>query len=243
MKPATSVDNGGTAPREIMAGLLRFIRERRLEPGERLPSERDLAGRFDVSRSTIREVLNTLECFRLVERRPGSGVYLREEATDPSLETLVLTSDLGIELDREEVLQSMETRRLLEIQAVRLCCKRRSEADLQRMRSILLKTAEFVRAGTNVADLDAAFHLAIVAGTQNTVLVRVVKPFYLLSGRRRTVYFAGRGSARRSLADHRKLLAAIEAKNEAAAARIIAEHIGGVEDYWQDALTILNAPK
>lgn len=246
MKPGTSEDTGGTAPREIMAGLLRFIRERRLEPGERLPSERDLAGRFDVSRNTIREVLNTLECFRLVERRPSSGVYLREEATDPSLETLVLTSDLGIELDREEVLQSMETRRLLEIQAVRLCCKRRSEADLQRMRAILLKTAEFVRAGTNVADLDAAFHLAIVAGTQNAVLVRVVKPFYLLSGRRRTVYFAGRAgqaSARRSLADHRKLLAAIEAKNEAAAARIIAEHIGGVENYWQDALTILNAPK
>jgi GntR family transcriptional repressor for pyruvate dehydrogenase complex len=223
-------------PQGTMGEVLQFIRQRGFEPGERLPSERELAERFEVSRNTIREVLSTLEWFRFVERRPSSGVYLSQEATDPSLEALVLATGVGIELNEEEVLQSMETRYLLELQAVRLCCQRRTEADLARMREVVEDTARLVREGGNVSDNDSHFHLAIVAGTQNRVLVRVVRPFYLLSGNRRSRYFTSASRARKSLADHRKLLAAIEARDEEAAARILVEHLGTVEDYWRDAL-------
>lgn len=226
----------GKVPQEVMGNILQFIRDRRFQRGERLPSERELAARFNVSRNTIREVLTTLEWFRMVERRRSSGVYLREEATDPSMETLVMTSGFGIELNEDEVLQSMETRYLLEMQAVRLCCERRTEDDLARMREIIDETARYIRAGKNVADLDSAFHMAIVNGTRNSVLARVVKPFYLLSGRRRNLYFLDPARARKSLADHRKLHAAIEAKDREAAERILVAHIGGVENYWRSTL-------
>jgi GntR family transcriptional repressor for pyruvate dehydrogenase complex len=231
------------AGQEIMASLLNFIRERGFEPGERLPSERELAERFAVSRNTIRELLATLEWFRMVERRPSSGVYLREEATDPSLEALVMTSGLGIELNEQEVLQSMETRYLLEMQAVRLCCERRTDADLARMKAILDQTAEQIRTGRNVADFDSAFHLAIVAGTQNAVLVRVVKPFYLLSGRRRSLYFVDAARAKKSLADHRRLYTAIEGRDAKAALDILVGHLGVVEDYWRTTLAPLPAKR
>jgi GntR family transcriptional repressor for pyruvate dehydrogenase complex len=224
------------AGQEIMAGLLHFIRERRFEPGERLPSERELAERFEVSRNTIRELLSTLEWFRMVERRPSSGVYLREEATDPSLEALVMTSGLGIDLNEQEVLQSMETRYLLELQAVRLCCQRRTDADVAAMKDILDKTAAQIDSGQNIAEFDTAFHLAIVAGTQNAVLVRVVKPFYLLSGRQRSHYFIDVARARKSLADHRKLFNAIANRDEDAALGVLVEHLGVVENYWRKAL-------
>jgi DNA-binding FadR family transcriptional regulator len=221
---------------EVMGRLLGFIRDRGFEPGERLPSERELADRFAVSRNTVREVLATLEWFRMVERRPSSGVYLRPELTDPSLEALVLTSGLGFELNEDEVLQSMETRYLLELQAVRLCCQRRTDEDLQRLRAILDATAAKIRRRENVAESDSAFHLAIAAGTQNAVLVRVVRPFYLLSGRRRELYFTDIARARRSLSDHRKLVAAIERRDEEAAIGLLVEHLGSVETYWRSAL-------
>jgi DNA-binding FadR family transcriptional regulator len=231
------------ANHEIMGNLLQFIRERGFEPGERLPSERELAERFEVSRNTVREVLATLEWFRMVERRPSSGVYLRGEVTDSSLEMLVMTSGLGIALNEEEVLQSMETRYLLELQAVRLCCQRRTDADLARMRAILDHTAEQIRTGQNVAEFDSAFHIAIVAGTQNAVLVRVVKPFYLLSGRQRSLYFVDASRAKKSLADHRRLYAAIATQDEKAATGILMDHLGVVEDYWRDALHPVNMKK
>jgi DNA-binding FadR family transcriptional regulator len=179
----------------------------------------------------------------MVERRPSSGVYLREEATDPSLEALVMTSGLGIELNEQEVLQSMETRYLLEMQAVRLCCERRTDADLARMKAILDQTAEQIRTGRNVADFDSAFHLAIVAGTQNAVLVRVVKPFYLLSGRRRSLYFVDAARAKKSLADHRRLYTAIEGRDAKAALDILVGHLGVVEDYWRTTLAPLPAKR
>ncbi len=64
--------------------LLPYLRDRGYQPGERLPSERDLAQRFAVSRGQIREALAVLEATRLVERRPQSGVYLREHGREAS---------------------------------------------------------------------------------------------------------------------------------------------------------------
>lgn len=226
----------GKLPQEVMGAVLKFIRERRYDPGERLPSERELAERFSVSRNTIREVLSTLEWFRMVERRPSSGLYLRQESTDPSLEALVMTSGFDIELDEREVLQSMETRYLLEMEAIRLCCARRTDADLARMRQVLADTAACIHGEGNIAELDCAFHLSIVMGTGNDVLVRVVKPFYLLSGKRRVIYFSDVRRARRSLADHRKLMAAIECKDAAAALSVLGAHLGTVEKHWREKL-------
>lgn len=237
VNPAVAAAAETKLPHEVMGAVVKFIRERRYEPGERLPSERELAERFGVSRNTIREVLSTLEWFRVVERRPQSGVYLRQESSDPSLEALVMASGFGIELDEREVLQSMETRYLLEMQATRLCCERRTDADLARLRDILDRTADCIRAGGNIAELDSAFHLAIVTGTGNDVLVRVVKPFYLLSGKRRTVYFSDLRRSRRSLADHRKLYEAILARDGDAAQAVLQSHLGTVERHWRSALS------
>lgn len=236
LPPVRAGDVDAGAVHEIMAGLLHFIRERRFEPGERLPSERELAERFDVSRNTIREILATLEWFRFVERRPSSGVYLRAEVSDPSLETLVLLSGLGLELNEQEVLQSMETRYIIEVQAIRLACRRRTDADLARLDANLESTAADVRSGSNIADRDREFHLALAAATQNSVLVRVVKPFYLLSGRQRQHYFTDRARAKRSLGDHRGLRDAIAARDEDQAVRRLTGHLGTVETYWRSRL-------
>jgi GntR family transcriptional regulator, transcriptional repressor for pyruvate dehydrogenase complex len=227
---------GATLPQELMGSLLRFIRDRRFEPGERLPSERELSERFGVSRNSVREVLGTLEWFRMVERRPSSGVYLRERLSDYSPEALVLSSGLGIELDEKEVLQSMETRSLIELQACRLCASRRTDQDLARLQELLEETQRYIAEGRNVAELDGAFHLAIVEGTGNAVLARVVKPFYLMSARQRHLYFTSAAKARKSLSDHRKLVAAISDRDPEQAARVLGEHLGGVENHWRKAL-------
>ena len=58
----------------VVAEILTLIEQRRYLPGERLPSERDLAERFAVGRATIREAVTTLESMRYLERRPGSGI-------------------------------------------------------------------------------------------------------------------------------------------------------------------------
>ena len=62
----------------VIAKLLPLIRDRGYLSGERIGSERDLADRFDVSRPMLREALSVLESMRVIERRPQSGIYMRQ---------------------------------------------------------------------------------------------------------------------------------------------------------------------
>ena len=84
----TKVRKEGEETHSAAAGrILQFIRDRRYEPLERLPSERELAEKFKMGRGAIREALSALEALRVVERRPNSGIYLRnldERSFEPS---------------------------------------------------------------------------------------------------------------------------------------------------------------
>ena len=60
----------------VIAQIFALVDKRNYEPGDRLPSERELAERFAVGRGAIREALSTLETVRYLERRPHSGIFL-----------------------------------------------------------------------------------------------------------------------------------------------------------------------
>ena len=75
---------------EQTAKLLELIRERGFKPGDKLPSERDLAALFGMSRSAVRESLIRLDTLRIVESRPKSGVYLQPYGAERSIEAMVL---------------------------------------------------------------------------------------------------------------------------------------------------------
>jgi len=116
---------------------------------------------------------------------------------------------------------------------VRLACERRTDADLNKLSAILKRCIEARGDGHALAALDAEFHLAIVSATQNDVFVRFVNVFYLMSKKRREVYFSSDEHCRKSVADHRKLLGAIAARNIEEAETILRQHIKGVDVYFR----------
>jgi DNA-binding FadR family transcriptional regulator len=78
--------------------------------------------------------------------------------------------------------------------------------------------------------------MAIVAATQNGVLVQVLNAFYRLSLARRKIYFSDPARARRSLAQHRKIFRAIEDGDAAAGMALMNVHIGSAESYWRTVI-------
>lgn len=223
-------------PQSLIAEILPFIRKRGFETGDRLPSERDLAQRFAVSRGTMREALAALEAVRMIERRPQSGIYLRSLSRDAGLDALVLESDLGIPMSSADVAELYEFRSIMEMQAVILACDRYQPDDLARIDAILQASAEDIAAGLPVADRDAEFHLAIFAAVRNQFLLRAANSFYLASRRRRDQYFATAGNGRRSLAQHRQLRNAIADRDRVRAIELLSRHLGAVERYWLSTL-------
>ncbi|GEP12318.1 FadR/GntR family transcriptional regulator [Methylobacterium gnaphalii] len=215
-----------------IAKILGFIRERRYEQSERLPSERDFAEKFGSSRAAIREALAALEVMRVIERRPNSGIYLRSSG-ERSIEALIWQADSGIPFTASEIANVFEVRRMLEVQAVRLASARRAPEDIRTIRDILSKTRDRLDALHTIEAEDEAFHMAVFAATKNDILLRLVKSFYEMSRQRRRIYFSEQSRGLRAYDDHRMIFNAIENMQSDEAELRMSEHLSQAVEAWQ----------
>jgi GntR family transcriptional regulator, transcriptional repressor for pyruvate dehydrogenase complex len=210
---------------EVVERLRELIDVQGLEPGDRLMSERDLAERLGVSRTSVRQALTALEVMGLVRIRHGGGVFLarRQDAVLPSL-----ASEL---VDRYEQLPAViEVREAIETQTSRLAARRREDADLQAMRAALERMEAAIESGDEPADADAAFHTAIVQAARNPLLSRLWAELAEPIDQTRRASLARPGRPPRSLAAHRAILDAIERQDDDGAAASMREHLAVVGD-------------
>lgn len=223
---------------QILADLIRFIEKRQYEPGERLPSERELAERFKAGRGVIREALTILENLRYLEKRPNSGVYMSSSPGQISLEALGLFTALGISLTSATIAEAHEARKLIEVQAIRLACARRSDEVLAEIEDALNRFRICIEEGDgNAADLDYEFHMLIFKATGNMVLMQMVNPFYVMTSQRRAAFFADRSRGRRSYEQHVELYECMKKQDLDRAQEIMEEHIGRVQSLTQPDAT------
>lgn len=218
----------------LIVRLLPFISDRRFEPGDRLPSERLLAERFEVTRGIVREALAKLEAMRVVECRPRSGVYLTAESRVGSLDAIVMKADLGLPFDTSEVDHLNEFRSILESQAIALACARRTPEDVARLDQCMAECRERFDRGESIAQPSADFHLAIIAATHNQFLVRAANSCYLATREMRESVFSDRKVCRRSIRDHQAIRDAIAQGSVTRARAALKAHLHIADQYWHE---------
>lgn len=216
----------------IVSDIVSLIKQRGYEPGDRVPSEREFAERMNVGRAQVREAMSTLESMRYIERRRGSGVFLCKETDATSLDALVLFAGMGLPIEHSVNEQCIEVRRLIEVQGIQLACVRRTEKDLERLDEVLSIYRDDDAFSEEASGYDYAFHLAIIKATQNDILVRVINPFYMMSHKRRQIFFHDRDRRATSHQQHIELVEAIRRQDVGIAERLMASHIGRVETYF-----------
>ncbi len=234
--PPAGNDAENSEVASLIVRLLAFVRERHMEPGERLPSERLLAERFAVTRAVIREALAVLEAMRVVERRPRSGIYLRAESQVGSLDAIVMRARLGIDLDDAEVDHLNEFRSILEAQAVVLACRRSTPEDIARMDDCSRRCREGLERGESIAQPSADFHLALMAATHNQFLLRAANSFYLATSDWRERVFQDPEVCLRSIRDHQAIRDAIADRDVERARSLVADHLRIADRYWHEYL-------
>lgn len=156
----------------VLKALVGFVRQEALEPGQKLPTERLLAERLKVSRNTVREALTRWEGLGLVERRQGSGTYLKQDVS-PDMLHMPLTLAGGS--DFEGLMQTLEIRRALEAEAAALCAVRATAEDVAAIRE-KLETMERVFHETQGAQSDAdwEFHQAVYRASGNKLFEQII---------------------------------------------------------------------
>lgn len=153
---------------QIADKLAKLIDSENVEPGNRLPAERELSAKFDVSRQTIREALIALEISGLVEIKPGSGVYvLKSDKIKRSL----------ITEDAPGPLEIMEARSIVESEATELAATRISNEELLQLKSFLTKIDSLLvdKHYDEVEKFDRKFHLLIAESSRNSAIYAMVE--------------------------------------------------------------------
>jgi GntR family transcriptional repressor for pyruvate dehydrogenase complex len=146
------------------------IRARRLQPGERLPTEQDLVGRFQVSRTVVREAIASLRAEGLVVTRQGAGAFVADGAgTRP----FRIASDELRSLT--ELLNVMQLRLAVEVEAAGTAAENRNARAINELGRCLDVIDDVIRAGGSAVEEDFAFHIAIATATGNPQFERFMR--------------------------------------------------------------------
>ncbi|MCW2903756.1 MAG: putative transcriptional regulator, GntR family protein [Streptosporangiaceae bacterium] len=182
------------------------------KPGARIPTEAELVQAIGVGRNTVREAVKALVCTGLLEIRRGDGTFVRH--------TSEVSVTLGRRLEASELVHTHEVRRALEKEAIALACARRTDADLDRLSSLLsvCGQADVQDDHARFADVDLAFHTALVAASRNPVLIEL---FESIGERMRATYTYTAGLYR-AADDHPAHLAVLAAVRDREPGRALA---------------------
>jgi GntR family transcriptional regulator, transcriptional repressor for pyruvate dehydrogenase complex len=208
---------------EIARQIQKMIAEK-MKPGDMLPPERQLAEMFQVSRSSIRDAIRTLELSGLVEARQGLGTVVHDRSADvlnPLTSVLVQK--------RKQVSELLDVRKMIEPPLASRAAVHATAEEVAEMDTILRRQQEKMQAGELAIEEDNEFHYAIALAADNSVVLKVLDILMdlLRDTRERSLQVEGRPE--RSMADHREILDAIKHKDAGGAEAAMRQHIEAVE--------------
>lgn len=210
---------------QVRDAIVALIRDGRLRPGEKLPTEPRLGAMFGVGRSAVRAAVQSLVGSGVVEMRPGQGAYIRRlDVSD-----VVRMTGPVVQLDYRSALELHEARASIELTAARLAARRRTEADLSRMRAAIDAYAAAEEAGdiAGMVATDIAFHAALIGGAGNRVLATMLDSVSEILHEHRRQYILHAGARDRGLvvSEHEGIYAAVAAADRAEAVRRVRRHM------------------
>jgi DNA-binding FadR family transcriptional regulator len=215
---------------DVVDGVKQMILDRRLQPGQRLPAEKELALTLGVSRGSLREGVHALGTLGILESRHGDGTYVT--TLDPAL----LLAPVGFVAELQDDATAFHTvRRLLETEAAGLAALHVDDGSLARLRTALDETA---RALVDVpldperlVEADLAFHEEVARASGNPVLAALVVGLACRTSRTRVWRgLCDEGAEQRGFVEHEAILAAVAARDPDRARLRMATHLLELED-------------
>lgn len=207
---------------EIVDQIQQQILSGELRPGDQIPAERELADRFGVSRTAVREAIKSLTEKGLIEVYVGRGTFV----TNLSPERVVESMTLLLRNEQGNVQSLEEARELLEVQAARLAAYRRSEEHVARLRAMTAEMEEEQSVSSRLMEEDNEFHVEVARATGNPVLALMSQTIVgVLRGERKERNACDDSRLGAVFAGHRAIVDAIADGDGDGAARAMSEHL------------------
>ncbi len=221
---------------EIVEQIKELISRGQLKPGERIPSERELATVLGVSRPSVREAIMVLEAMGLVESRQGGGTFVRsltEEALAAPLTSMV-------EKNPRLLHALAEVRMGLESWSAYLAASRATGEEIREMGELFEEMSRQAAGGGWDAEVDARFHYAITTATHNTLQLHVLNTihglFHATIQVALTEFYRKSGYVELLLNQHREIYEAISQRDPEMARMAMMKHLQLVEEKMSEIL-------
>jgi GntR family transcriptional repressor for pyruvate dehydrogenase complex len=196
-----------------------------LKPGDQLPAERDLAQRFGVSRTAVREAVKALREKGLVEAYSGRGTFV----TNGTSQAIRQSLELMVRINQEDGSTHLaELRHMLEPEIAALAAPRIEEQLLGTMREAVAAMDRSLHDPDAYVEADLDFHLALAEAAGNPLILSLLDSIVGLLREQRARIFTVDGGPERGQFHHKRILAAVEAKNAAGAREAMREHLDQV---------------
>lgn len=220
-EPIVDADISHSIARQIKE----LIRKGKLEPGDRLPSERELTRELQVSRSALREAFHALEATGFVRVLPGKGTFI----TDPAAAGSTLESMMWGWLNggQKALSELFEVRLLLEVEAAGLAAERVNGESLQAIKDALRRIAQAAerRNPQEMAEADLNFHRCIFLAANNSLLLTLIDAIAVPLAEMRLAAFQLSGGLPQTVRNHVLLLEAIQSRDSDQARRAMMTHL------------------
>jgi GntR family transcriptional repressor for pyruvate dehydrogenase complex len=210
---------------DIIARLLTMIKEGQLQPGTKLPPERELAEAMQVSRPSLREALRALSIMNVIEIRQGDGTYI----TSLEPELLVEHLDFVFSLSDSTIIELFEARKIVEVGLAAMAAQRITDEEIATLEESLANSIENVQDHTLFLKADVELHETIVEAARNLFLKRFMGSIYNLghASRARTVEIPG--VVEQVVEDHRAIVNALKVRDPERARQAMLQHLNNVE--------------
>jgi GntR family transcriptional repressor for pyruvate dehydrogenase complex len=200
-----------------------FIVDNDLEEGSKLPSERELVEKLQISRGSLREALRMLEITGLVEVRPGKGIFVRHTTGD-----LFMPLSSWVSTNREAIYKHFEARLILEPEIAALAARRISEEEIHRIeQNIALQASYPERDVVSTIRADIGFHCLVAEASKNETVSMLMNSLAKISfqGWKAALRVEGRNET--AVREHTQLLGLLARGDEDGARTAMREHMLG----------------
>jgi GntR family transcriptional repressor for pyruvate dehydrogenase complex len=211
----------GLMAEQVVIQVRDMIREGKLKPGDRLPSERELAKHLGINRASLRAGLRFLAAMGVLTSRRGSGTYIADGP--PALDSgplHMLAALHGFTTDK-----MFEARRLVEVAVAGLAAEHATDEHLRIMAEELTETYAALDNPQEYLVHDFGFHRAVAAASGNPILATFMEMVADILYQRRCKTIDRSRDLRESVEMHRKIYRAIRARNADKARAAMSEHL------------------
>lgn len=215
--------------KRIASHVRELIETRQLQPGERLPAERDLARMLGVSRVPIREAMRTLAAQGLIDIRRGQGMFVATNSVEATVDQLTN----ALLKQRDLLAELFAVRRLLEPASAQWAAARCEADDITKLERLL---DDMRRAGERtppdyetIGERDTQLHVEIAATADNRVLVRIMQAIQDLHREQLETSLRYRDRVHDTVKDHSRIIRAIAAGDPVEARAAMLDHLASGE--------------